>query len=253
MSSDATARTLTNGLVLAAGQTFGGLGDLTFSSGTGNTSVGALTVNDAITVSIASTFSGSAAITKSGTGTLTLSGTNANTGDTLMSRGTLRGSTGDRVAVRHWKHCESGGTLSIAPTGSGSAVSLTIASGSGKTYTSNFGSTIELNRGSQTSLLVTSGPTGAGVATFIRGAGGTIIFASSAISDLGASSGNFIQFKVTGTTTVYTAAAIAPGIVGQASIGASSAATAADFLTYGANGIHKGNLWDRRQRELQFF
>lgn len=90
-SSDATARTLNNPVILSGNTTVGGAGNLTFSSpGAGSVAAAStLTVSSGLTATIASAMGGSGALTKAGAGTLILAGTNTYSGATTVSGGRL--------------------------------------------------------------------------------------------------------------------------------------------------------------------
>jgi len=90
-SSDATARTLNNPVVLNGNTTVGGTGNLSFTSpGAGSVAAAStLTVNGSLNATFATALSGSGALTKAGTGTMTLTGTNTYSGATTISGGSL--------------------------------------------------------------------------------------------------------------------------------------------------------------------
>jgi autotransporter-associated beta strand protein len=120
-SSDATARTLNNPVVLNGNTTVAGTGSLSFTNpGTGSVVVAStLTVNGSLNATIATALGGSGAITKAGTGTLKLTGTNS-IGAVTVSAGllTIDGGTTSNSSI-----ALSGARMSIINGGTLSTVS----------------------------------------------------------------------------------------------------------------------------------
>ena len=88
-SSDASARTLANSVVLNGSTTLGGTGNLNFTTGAGLvTAASTLTVTNNL-VTFGGPIDGAYGITKLGSGTMTLSGANTYRGGTTVNGGTL--------------------------------------------------------------------------------------------------------------------------------------------------------------------
>ncbi|MFU8892450.1 MAG: beta strand repeat-containing protein [Luteolibacter sp.] len=90
-SSDSTARTIANSIVLGGNVGIGGTGDIAFTN-TGTVTLGAnrtFTVGSGITASFDQIFTGGNAITKTGLGDMVLTGANSFTGNVTVQQGNL--------------------------------------------------------------------------------------------------------------------------------------------------------------------
>ena len=184
---------------------------------------------------IANPFSGANALglTKLGTNKLTLDQANTYTGANRINLGTLAGTQTSGTPFGTGAVTLNAGTLSVAPTGSGSNVTVTGGTVAAATaFTFNADAMLSLNKGTQTSLTYTFGGTGA---TWIRGttAGntGTLILSVGAIANLGAPAGSGERFLINGTApTTAGTAQLVDGVVAQDR----GNSNAGDFVTYGA-------------------
>ena len=152
---------------------------------------GSTTVSGAITNG-----TGSVVLSKNGAGTLTLSGANTYSGGTTVRGGTVAGIQTSGTPFGTGAMTLNSGTLSLAPTGSGSNVSLTGGTtAAGTLFTVSGGNNVlSLNKGSQTSLTYTFGGTGA---AFSRSAGSALVITESAANTLGSATGE--RFIINGT------------------------------------------------------
>ena len=171
-------------------------------------------------------------LTKSGIGQWVLSGANTYSGTNTVNLGTLAGTQTSGTPFGTGAVTLNAGTLSLAPAGSGSNVTVTGGTVAAATkFTFNAGATLSLNKGSQTSLTYTFGTSGA---TWTRGttAGntGTLILSVGAIANLGAAAGSGERFLINGTApTMVGTALLVDGVVaqdrGNSNVG--------EFVTYG--------------------
>ena len=182
---------------------------------------------------IANPFSGANVLdlTKLGTNKLTLDQANTYTGANRINLGTLAGTQTSGTPFGTGAVTLNAGTLSLAPTGSGSNVALTGGTVAAATaFTFNPDATLSLNKGSQTSLTYTFGFGGAS-ATWTRGTNGTLILSVGAIANLGAAAGSGERFLINGTApAVVGTANLVSGVVAQDR----AVSNAGDFVTYGA-------------------
>ncbi len=158
--------------------------------------------------------SGAGGITKIGKDTQALSGANTLTGSILVQGGTLTGTTPTGTTpVGTGAITLRGGTLGLAPTGTGSAVAYTgasVATGTKLTYGGN--STLSLNRGTQTSLTFTAGNVGETGSVLAREGNGTLMIRSTG-SEITGSLGTAEKFLVTGTAPAIANGMVTPSIV----------------------------------------
>jgi len=164
-----------------------------------------------------------------------LSGANTYTGGTTVSGGTLVGAQTSGSPFSTGAVTLNAGTLSLAPTGSGSNVAVTGGTlAVGTLFTFNPGATLSLNKGSQTSLTYTFGGTGA---AYSRGTNGTLILSTSDIANFGNAGSNSERFIINGTAP---AVPLANGVLNGVVIQDRNSSNAGDFAAYNAtNGFTK--------------
>ena len=153
-------------------------------------------------------------ITKIGKDTQVLSGANTFTGPVIIQGGTITGTTPTGTTpVGTGAITLRGGTLGLAPTGTGSAIAYTgasVATGTKFTYGGN--STLSLNRGTQTSLTFTAGNVGEAGSVLAREGNGTLMIRSTG-SEITGSLGTDEKFLVTGTAPATNNGMVNPSIV----------------------------------------
>jgi autotransporter-associated beta strand protein len=163
------------------------------------------------------------------------SGANTYSGINTISGGSLIGTQTSGTPFGIGAVTINAGMLSLAPTGSGSAVSVTGGTrAAGTLFTYNAGAAISLARGLQDSLTYTFGGTGN---TTARGTNGTLILSTTNIANFGAAGTNLERFIMNGTapTQVNT---LVSGVVIQDR----NTSNAGDFATYDAtNGFTKAS------------
>ena len=168
------------------------------------------------------------AITKNGSATLTLSGNNTYDGVTTINSGNLTLSNTSGGGAGTGAVTISGGTLAVAPSGSGANVSVTGGTSvAGTLFTYNPGATLSLNKGTQSSLTYTFGATGA---AFARGTNGTLILSTSDISKLGETVANGGERFIINGTAPAVVNNLVSGVVAQNR----ASSNAGDFVTYDA-------------------
>ena len=178
------------------------------------------------------------AVAKNGVGTMTFAQASSYAGITNINAGTLASTvtstpTGSGTTGIGMLNL-SGGTLSIAPAGSGANVSLSAVSASTTTSVFRFGpgATLALNKGANTSLTYTMGATGTALGVFSRSGllGNTLIIApASGMAALGTSTGE--RYLVNGTTPVMVNGIQRAAVFGQDN----DANQSGDFITYDTN------------------
>ena len=162
---------------------------------------------------------------------------NTYSGGTTINSGTLQGTETSGTPFGTGTVTLVGGTLSLAPTGSGSAVTLTGATAAAATqFVYSGGSTLSLSQGSETSLTYTVGNVGATAAILARSGTGTLVIASadspSNLSGLGNGLADQFQLNSVATAAIPT---LSNGIVNPSIVGQSADGTG-DFLTTYTNG-----------------
>ena len=203
---------------------------------------------------------GTLTLTKTGSGTQTFSGTNAYSGGTLVAGGTLTISAnslsgngaltvtssggsafgtatlsstvpGNSSPFGTGALTLNGGTINLAPTGSGNSISYSGISQVPGTQLSFSGtSTIALLKGSQTSLAFTAGNAADTGNVLNRTAHGVLLLKPSAAANLGTTE----KFLLNGTAPAVSNGMVSPWIVGQ---NTNATTNFYDFLTYGSNGF----------------
>ena len=180
----------------SAGDTISGLG-IAFGS--------ALSINNnsfANPLTLALPLTGTQTVTLASPGTVTMTATNSNP----LGTGSLT---------------LSGGTLQLAPSGSGNAIALFGATNAASTFTYSGGGVLRLNKGSQNSLSYSVGPGSGSVLT--RSSPGTLVIMPTAIANLNSTE----SFMINGT-----APSIVNGMVSASIIGRDGTTDGGDFLTY---------------------
>jgi autotransporter-associated beta strand protein len=241
---------LGNGVVLNLGSLTGGLHTSLQGSETANItngySIGALgsSTFDGTIANSATAGTGTVTITKVGTSTLTLTnGGNSYTGTTTVNNGTLQGTSASGTPFGTGSIVLAGGVLGLAPSGSGSNVSITGASAVAGTTTATIGSqlsysgggTLALNRGAQNSLTFLIGNSGnvggQGTTIVARSGAGTLVLApagGTAASNLGVN-----EILLENSTDPLVNPAVTNGTVNTSIVGQNNDANkSADFLTY---------------------
>jgi autotransporter-associated beta strand protein len=231
--------TLTNNLVAGKKLTINGNVGIQYQNNNEQTLTFSGTGDTVINGFIYKVHTRTGSLSKSGTGTLTLSGASANTYDglTTVSGGTLVVAKTTGTPFGTGAVTLNAGTLSLAPTGSGSAISLTGGTGAASTnFTFNPDATLSLARGSQTSLTFTFGSSGAGTA-FARGANGTLILSTSDIANFGTLGTKTERFIInSGSTAPTQVNTLVSGVVIQDR----NTSNAGDFAAYnGTDGFTK--------------
>ncbi|HSH16829.1 MAG TPA: autotransporter-associated beta strand repeat-containing protein, partial [Verrucomicrobiae bacterium] len=140
-------------------------------------------------------------IIKSGTSTWSLAGANTYTGGNqtgnIINGGTLRGTQTSGTPFGTGAVTINAGILSLAPTGSGSNVTVTGGTkAAGTLFTYGASAQLSLDKGSQTSLTYTFGGTGN---TTVRGTNGTLILSTSDIANFGTAGTKAERFIMNGT------------------------------------------------------
>jgi len=197
-SSDATARSLNNPLVLNGSSVIGGAANFNFNStGAGSvTAASTISVTNAnVTATIASALGGTGSFTKAGSGTVTLTGNNTYSGATTVSAGTLIVNGGmitntagsvNVSAASGTLIVTNGGTMF---TGSGSTIGAIkiIGGGSGgPTSTWNLSSkTLTIANGTSSGTLIVDGCNGEGSAAITN-------VSTLYVGYVGGSSGNMV-------------------------------------------------------------
>jgi autotransporter-associated beta strand protein len=241
---------LANGSVVNMGELTGGAG--TFLEGSESSATAATTYS--IGALGSSTFQGiirnesvnasTVSITKVGSSTLTLTnGSNSYTGTTTVNNGTLQGTASSGTPFGTGNIAVNGGVLSVSPSGSGSAVTITGASAVAGTSTATIGSqlsyagggTLALNKGTQNSLTFLIGNSGdvGGQGTVIvsRSGAGTLVLApagGTAATNLGVN-----EVFVENSTDPLVIPPVNNGIVNSSIVGQNNDVNkSGDFLTY---------------------
>lgn len=189
-----------------------------------NTNGGSLDVTAPIT--------GSGGIEKAGLGVLNLLNAVSLSGSVTVSGGMLSSNQSAGTPFGIGAVTLNNGTLALAPSGTGAAVSLTGATGAGATFSYSGGAVLSLSRGNFNTLTYMVGP-GSGTSLVRAAAGTLVIAAASGTANLGTQE----QFVVNGTAPQIMNGMVAPSLVGQDH----DSNRSGDFLTYGAGGFARAN------------
>lgn len=190
------------------------------------TGSGTYTFSGAITYNTTSNTAG-IMVSLLGGGMQILSGANNYYGVTTVNSGILKGTQTSGTPFGRGIVTINGGTLMLAPTGSGADVSVTGASGtSTATFTYGGSGTLSLNKGANNSLTYTTGSTGGSMGSVVRSGYGTLVIATSGSGSLGSTE----KFIVNSTTTPT----VTNGMVSASIVGYDSVTRKGNFLTYDA-------------------
>lgn len=173
-------------------------------------------------------------LTKYGSGFLQTSTNNTYTGTTTVNAGTLKATTISGTPFGSGNVLLNGATMQTYPAGSGRTVGLTAADGAaGNTFTYNAGSIVGLSKGSDTSVTLTLGNSGAAANSVLVRTNNSMLAIIPVNGTVAANLGLNEKLLVNGGVPTVNGM-VSASIFG---VGTGNDRKPCDFLTYGANGF----------------